>query len=283
MRSSTVASPATVATILRSRLLSPLVITILFLIACAAGSLIWTALYINSIVSGIERGRPATSAGRRTNGAPPRAVAPASGAAVPAVLLAEVHGAVWAVHTLDANGEPVTGSAFAVISTSSQTYLLASFSVVAAATYQPAPTIEVSQGNGAPQATTLLTWDPAHDLALLDMTEGNEPVLHGTGAYQPRPGQPIYVVSGWGGSDGSITAGKISNASSSALEYDAPKGVSSDGGPLIDATGSVLGVDSSAYTPSQATDSPAGTSSAVPIQEACAQVLACPGGSFPSS
>jgi hypothetical protein len=157
---------------------------------------------------------------------------------------------------------------------------------VAAATYQPAPAISVAQGSGADQTVTLRSWDSGHDMALLVLAEGNQPVLHASGASAARVGQQVYLVSGsdaTGGPGGSITTGKLSEASATLLEDDARPVVAGAGGPLIDASGSVLGLDSSAYSSPAASPSPVQTSTAVPIQEACADVLVCLGGSFPST
>ena len=160
----------------------------------------------------------------------------------PAILLAQVHGAVWAVSTLDGNGNPSVGSAFAVVSTSAQTLLLTSFGVVAAATYQTPPPVQVRQGNGADQSVTLRSWDSVHDLALLVMDKGNQPVLHGTSGVPPTLGQQVFQVSGAGGPTGAVTAGKLTSVSAGTLEEDTPPDTTSRGGPLIDANGDVLGV-----------------------------------------
>ncbi len=267
----------------RSRLygvLIPLGVTVFILVAAGLGAFIWTAVYVNSVASGAQQShaQASKSAGKRP-GQPP---SPTSQATLSS-LLGKVHAAVWAVDTFDANGRTTAGSAFAVVSNSDQTLLLTSYSVVSAAAYQPAPTIQVHQPGGANKLVTLRTWDPAHDLALLVLNEGNDPVLHGAST-PPQPGQQVYVVSGSGGPDGTITTGKLrAVATTSGLVDDAPQDSASRGGPLIDIDGNVLGVDSMAFVPPQPTASMAGTHVAVPIQDACAEVLVCPGNTFPSS
>ncbi|MGI8753083.1 MAG: S1 family peptidase [Acidimicrobiales bacterium] len=257
----------------RRRLIVPALVTVVVLGAAVLGSFLWTAHYIHTATSGLQPANP---------GAPTPGPSGAGGgaAANQAALLAQVHGAVWAVTTLDGNGNPSVGSAFAVVSTSTQTLLLTSYTVVAAATYQTAPPVQIHQGDGADQVVSLRTWDTAHDLALLVMDKGNEPVLRGTSGVPPVLGQQIYEVSAAGGPTGAITPGKLTAVAAGTLDDAAPQDNASRGGPLIDTNGDALGVTSSTYVPPQ----PAATSgahSSVPIQTACGQVLVCPGGSFP--
>lgn len=265
---------------MRQLLLRPWLVALVILLAAALASFIWAATYVSSVSSNASHGPP----GNRAAGpaaSPPATPPPPSSPAAVAAVLAKVHGAVWAVHTLDANGEPSTGSAFAVQSSSDQTLLLTSYSVVATATYQPAPPIQVNQGGGPQQPVTLRDWDPGHDLALLVLADGNQPVLQGS-AVAPRAGQPVYAVSGLGGPDGSAAAGQVVAASGQVLEDTATQGSSARGGPLVDINGSVLGVDSQAFVPPAATAPPAGTHAAVPVQDSCAALLVCPGGTFPT-
>ncbi|MDQ2724997.1 MAG: serine protease [Actinomycetota bacterium] len=245
--------------------------TVVVLAAAVLASFLWTAHYIDAATSGLQT-TPS-----------PRGTAPFGAGGVTsdqATLLAQVHGAVWAVSTLDGNGNPSVGSAVAVVSTPTQTLLLTSYAVVSAAAYQTAPPVQVRQGDGADQVVSLRTWDTAHDLALLVMDKGNEPVLRGTSGVPPVLGQQIYEVSAAGGPTGAITPGKLTAVAAGTLDDDAPQDNASRGGPLIDTNGDALGLTSSTYVPPQ----PAATSgahSSVPIQTACGQVLVCPGGSFP--
>ncbi len=257
----------------RRRLVAPVTVTVVVLAAAVVVSVLVTGSYIQSAVSAL-RARPAPGPVHGTAGG-------VSGggtmAASEAALLAQEHGAVWEVDTLDTSGNPSVGSAFAVVSTSSETLLVTSYAAVKAATVQPAPPIQVRQAGGD-QPVTLRTWDPVHDLALLELRQGNEPVLRGTGGVPPVPGQRVYEVSGTGGPNGAITAGKVVAVSATAVDHDAPQNGPSRGGPLIDAGGELLGVASSAYVVPAPTS--AGAHVAVPIQAVCMVVLVCPSGSF---
>jgi hypothetical protein len=256
----------------RRRLLVPAVVTVVILAAAVLGSFIWTDHYIHTATAGLQ-----------TNPTPP-ASNPSDTSGVganQASLLAQVHGAVWAVSTLDGNGNPSVGSAFAVVSTSGQTLLLTSYAVVSAASYQTPPPIRVHQGDGADQPVSLRTWDSVHDLALLVMDKGNQPVLHGTSGVPPVFGQQVFQVSGAGGPNGTITAGKLITVLADTLEEDTPPDNATRGGPLIDTNGDALGVvASSAYLPPQPADNP-DAHAMVPVQDACSRVLVCPGDSFP--
>lgn len=248
-------------------------VTVVVLVIAVVASFVWTSDLIHSAISTLQARRtspavvPSGTGGSTANQASRTA------------LLTEVHGGVWTVSTLDANGSPSRGSAFAVVSTSSQTLLVTSYSVVAAATYQPAPPVEVHQGGGPDQPVTLRTWDPQHDLALLVLNAGNEPVLQGTGDVPPVPGQQVYRVSGTGGPVGAVTPGKLITVSAAAVTDDLPPDGPSRGGPVVDASGNVLAVASSAYLPTGS--APPGALVAVPIQDVCVEVLVCPTGFFP--
>jgi S1-C subfamily serine protease len=204
----------------------------------------------------------------------------AQGAAV-ANLLKQTQASVWFVHTVDANGQPSVGSAFAVSSGNGKTLMLTSYNTVQAATHQPAPTIYVRKGDTDTPAT-LSSWQPAKDLALLQVNRDNVKTMNfATGDAPLKVGDRIYAVSGLGASGGSITAGTVADASSNVLQSDAAVGTSFQGGPLINGQGDVVGVASRSYSPLGFTSD--GIYFGVPIQAACDQVLSCPGGSPPSA
>jgi len=258
----------------RGRFLIPLGVTIVILAAAVLAAFIYTASYVDSAVSGL-RPKPATNGG---NIGQPTALA--AGQADQTALLAQVSGAVWAVETLDANGNSSVGSAFAVASNTTQTLLVTSYSVVAAAIREPAPPLMVHQGMGSNQQVTLRTWDIAHDLGLLVLPKGNQAVLRGTGGVPPASGQQVYAVAGPGGPNGLITSGKLLAASAVDIEADTSAGNDYRGGPLIDARGEVLAVASLTYLPPRPGLPAAKANLSVPIQDACIQLLRCPGGSF---
>jgi S1-C subfamily serine protease len=100
---------------------------------------------------------------------------------------------VWFVRTLDEAGQPSVGSAFVAFSDSSQSFLLASFTTVRAATGEPGPDVVVRKGDDEMRAE-LTAWDPANDLALLTVDRPNLPAL--TWA-PPTPRRPPATGSSW--------------------------------------------------------------------------------------
>jgi S1-C subfamily serine protease len=196
-------------------------------------------------------------------------------------LLKQTQASVWFVHTVDANGQPSVGSAFAVSSGNGKTLMLTSYNTVQAAAHQPAPTIYVRKGD-TDTAATLWSWQPAKDLALLMVNKDNvKTVNFASGDAPMKVGDRVYAVSGLGASGGSITSGSVADASSNMLQNDAAVGTSFQGGPLINGQGNVVGVASRTYSPLGFTSD--GVYFGVPIQSACDQVLSCPGGSPPSA
>jgi S1-C subfamily serine protease len=201
--------------------------------------------------------------------------------ATAANLLKQMQASVWFVHTVDANGQPSVGSAFAVSSSNGKTLLLTSYNTIQAATHQPAPAVYVRKGDSDTPAT-LWSWQPAKDLALLSVNRDNvKTVNFATGDAPMKVGDRIYAVSGLGAAGGSITSGSVADASSNLLQNDAAVGTSFQGGPLINGQGNVVGVASRTYSPLGFTSD--GVYFGVPIQAACDQVLSCPGGSPPSA
>lgn len=185
--------------------------------------------------------------------------------------------AVWFVSTLDANGQPAEGSAFAVASSSSQTLLLASYTTIQAATHAPAPVITVSQNGGPAQPVKLQSWQAGSDLALLILPSGSQPVLHFAAA-SPAVGDQIYALSGFGDA---ITAGQVAGSASQVIQSNVQVGPTFQGGPLLDASGQVVGVASRTFAPQGFPSQ--GVSFGVPIQDACQQVLQCPPGGTPAA
>lgn len=194
-----------------------------------------------------------------------------------AALLKQAAPSLWFVHTLDANGQPAAGTAFAVASTSAQTLLLASYTTIQAATHEPSAPIYVRK-NGQDQLAHLQGWSAKLDLALLILPQGNQPTL----TFAPSSpaltvGDQIFALSGLGTAGGAITAGQVADVSADAIQHDAPVGTAFQGGPLLDAKGQVVGVASRSYAPLGFPSD--GVWFGVPIRMACSSgVLSCPGG-----
>jgi S1-C subfamily serine protease len=191
-------------------------------------------------------------------------------------LIKRVAPSMWFVHTLDANGQPSVGSAFAVASTPTQTLLLTSYTTVLAATAKPGPDLFVRQGTTETKVT-VWTWDERYDLALIILPQGGVPVLQAA-ATQPTIGDRVYAASGLGSLGSSATDGIVTDVSASGIQHSAPIGTAYQGGPLLNAAGQVVAVSSRNYAPLNFTSDSVWF--APFIQSACAKVLQCPSGSL---
>jgi S1-C subfamily serine protease len=186
----------------------------------------------------------------------------------------KVEPSVWFVRTLDEAGQPSVGSAFVVASDSNQTFMLASFTTVRAATKRPGPQVMVRKGNQELKAD-LYTWEEAKDLALLVIAKGDIPKL----SFAPRDpalkvGERVFAVSGLGSSGASVSQGSVADVSANGIQHDASVGQGFQGGPLVNSKGELLGVASRSYAPlGFASDD---VYFALPIRGACEKVLRCP-------
>jgi S1-C subfamily serine protease len=194
-------------------------------------------------------------------------------------LIKKVAPSMWFVHTLDANGQPSVGSAFAIASDQNQTLLLTSFSTVQAATRRPGPDVFVRQGGGSDTRVTIYTWDDRYDLALIVLSKGN------IAALQPAPASPgpsigdqVFALSGSGSLGASATQGFVTDVSADGVQHTAPVGQGYQGGPLVNSNGQVVAVASRSYQPLNfASD---GVWFAPFVRSACTKVLQCPGGTL---
>jgi hypothetical protein len=191
-------------------------------------------------------------------------------------LIKKVAPSMWFVHTLDVNGQPSVGSAFAVASTSAQTLLLTSYTTVIAATQKPGPDLFVRQGTEETKVS-VWTWDERYDLALIILPRGGLPILQAA-TTTPAIGDRVYAASGLGSLGSSATDGMITDVSSSGIQHTAPIGPAFQGGPLLNAAGQVVAVSSRSYEP---LNFPTDAVWFAPfIQSACARVLQCPAGAL---
>ena len=183
---------------------------------------------------------------------------------------------VWALETLDETGAPSAGSAFVVFSDPEQSFFLASFTAVRAATAAPGPPVRLRKGDQLVDAT-LVTWDEGRDLALLSLPVGGLPAL----GFVEDPGSVaigdrVFVLSGVGSEGAAISQGVVADVSGNALQLDAAIGMGFRGGPVLDVDGKVVAVASRNYFP--AGFDPVFVPFVPPIALACESVITCPGG-----
>lgn len=188
---------------------------------------------------------------------------------------------VFFVSTVDGSGAPSVGSAFVVFADTQQSFLLTSFTTIAAATQKPAPAVTLRKQGQDDLKATVFTWDEARDLALLTVPKPGLPALPWvpTGE-QPGLGDRLFALSGLGSGGSSVTQGSVADISADGLQHDTPVGPQSQGGPLLDSEGRVVAVASRRY-------SPVGFSTdavwfAPLIRMSCEKVLRCPNGAKPT-
>lgn len=194
------------------------------------------------------------------------------------VQLAEVFApAVWFVATLDEEGRPSVGSAFAVSSTPEQTLMVTSFSTVRAASVNPAP--EIRLRNGAEDVVaTLINFDADRDVALLSMARGDVPVIEWANDEQQARalGTRVFPVSGFGGAGASLTSGLVIDQNGAGFLHDARIGLFMQGGPIVTSDGKVIGVASVDYKPLGF--DPGEVHFSIQINSLCEKLIACGGG-----
>jgi S1-C subfamily serine protease len=193
-------------------------------------------------------------------------------------LAKQLSGAVYFLHSLDQSGQLAVGSAFAVATNASETFLLTAYTPIASATQQGGPPIYVVGNNGHTMTATLVTWKAADQLALLSIPLGNQPTLKFAPANPvPQPGDQILAVSGLtSGSGVAISAGRVAQVATNAIQEDAPTGTAFVGGPLVNSDGQVVGVSAPAYQPDGFQSSSVYFAPTTSV--ACSSVLRCPNG-----
>jgi S1-C subfamily serine protease len=189
-------------------------------------------------------------------------------------LAASFSPSVFAVSTLDNQGQPSVGTAFAVSSNGGSTLMLTSYSTIAAATVTPGPPIMLTKDNSQITAT-LLSWDQPHDLALLSVPKGNVPVLDWADdkAQTKNLGSVVFAISGTGGAGAALSSGALIDQSSQGFRHTTVLGTDFQGGPIINVDGKVIGVASFVYQPLGYNDGAVHWSP--PISVACDKVLSC--------
>jgi serine protease Do len=124
---------------------------------------------------------------------------------------------------------------------------------------QPATLFDVS-GGGKAQAldAKVIGTQPEADLALLKVEASNLPTLRFNLERDPQPGELVFAIGSPEGLQNSVSMGVISSAWRQPdpdspmvyLQTDAPINAGSSGGPLVDVTGAVVGLNTFLLTSS---------------------------------
>ena len=181
---------------------------------------------------------------------------------------------VWFVETLDENGRPAVGSAFVVASDGGGSLLLTSYSTVADANSRPGPEIFLTSPNDRIPAL-LHSVDQANDVALLVVERPNMPVLKWASdqTIAEVTGSRIFALSGLGGAGATSVPGFLVDSSAIGFQHTATIGTAFQGGPLVTASGEVLGVASLNYQPLGF--DPGDVRFAPSVRNSCSVVLTC--------
>jgi hypothetical protein len=196
-------------------------------------------------------------------------------------LAANFSPSVYAVSTLDNTGKPSVGTAFAVQSGNGTSLMLTSYTTVAAAAVAPGPAITLTKGS-AQLTATLISWDPAHDLALLQVPKDNIPVLGwaSDAAQAKLLGSVVFAISGTGGAGAALSPGTVIDQSTQGFRSTVALGTDFQGAPIINVDGKVVGVASLTYNPIGF--DPGAVRWSTPVSTACDHVLTC-GGAAPTA
>ena len=130
-------------------------------------------------------------------------------------LAAGAQPSIYFVSTLDSSGAPSVGTAFVAFSDAEKSYLLTSYTTIAAATAQPGPDVVLRRPGTDDMTATLFTWDQSKDLALLTVPVPNlTPLKWADG--EPKVGDRIFALSGLGSTGVGITQGFVADVSQTA-------------------------------------------------------------------
>ena len=215
----------------------------------------------------------------------------ATGAAGPAGdanrLIATVGPSVGVVEGADATGARTSGSGFVLSSTANQSWLLTSYHLVAGSVAAaqgvtltvpggalPAPSTVTVHLGGVDRLSTVYSWDPSNDLALIIVEVGSVPALKFSSAV-PAQGLPVWAIGASGGPLGTTAArGQLVTSTAQNLATNAVFGPRSSGGPLVDVEGKVLGVLTTFLAPPAPPTATVGV--AIPVRQACTHIVVCP-------
>jgi S1-C subfamily serine protease len=180
---------------------------------------------------------------------------------------------IYSVSATHPDGEVRVGSAFAVYSNSSETYLISTYNVVATGEAGFIPSVEVF----LPEQTVSMrvhSVDRDRDLSVLVVSGGPLPVLKWRPIDEPvKQGDALYAVGIAGVNTPTVLEGRIAGVNDVAVVPDLPLNSFLAGAPLVDGSGRVVAIASQHYAPFGAVE---GTLLyAPPIRTICEILIDC--------
>lgn len=180
---------------------------------------------------------------------------------------------VYAIAARHAGGEVRVGSGFTIFSDASETYLVTSYSVVATPDGFAVRTADVYLPSNTVTAT-VHNYDRDLDVATLRLRGGPLPVPEWRpGDQEIRRGDLVYGAGIAGPGTPTVLEGVIAGVSAQAILPDLALNAFLSGGPLLDASGKVVGIASISYRPYGPVEGD--LNYAVPIREICKRLVRC--------
>ncbi len=149
---------------------------------------------------------------------------------------------VWSIRSLDDDGRPTNGTAFALVEHEGGVGLITQFDIVGASSVAPAPPIELVKGDQV-IAATLWSWDEANGLALV-VTAEKMPLLTVADSDEADLliGRSVFAMNGFGSRGSIASPGVLLDRSKLGVQHTAATGPLFAGGPIVDGRGRVLGM-----------------------------------------
>lgn len=212
----------------------------------------------------------------------PQASAPlsvsASSGRVRAEMIRNVGPSIVGIQGSDGGGQPTNGSGFVVNSTDGGSWVITNYSLVSGSR-PDFNSVSVRMG-GSSLIGQVYEVDPGSDLALITSNVPASRSLRFTRG-ELKEGDTVWAF-GYARGKPYVAAveGKLVDYSPARITIDVDPGVQFNGGPVIDSTGRVLGILSSAAIRSsgraQASPVAGNSRSVIPISQVCNVVLRCP-------
>ena len=194
-------------------------------------------------------------------------------------LVERVAPSVWFVSTLDETGAPSVGSAFVVFADSEQSFLLASYTTVRAATADPGPDVAVRKGGRGVRGDARHVGPGARSRAAVDPEARHAGADVGGRRLGGRASATACSRSRASGATAGVTQGFVADVSADGIQHDAPVGAAYQGGPLVNTSGEVVAIASRQFSPLGF--DPLAVFFAAPVRRACETVIQCPASGQP--
>lgn len=180
---------------------------------------------------------------------------------------------IYAISATQPDGEVRVGSAFAVFSNDTETFLVTSYATVELDRGGSVEGAEVFLGGGS-QPARVHSVDAERDLALLVVEAGPVPVSRWRPADRAiRLSDTVFVVGVAGTDTPAVVQAQVAGISATVIIHDGPTNQFMAGGPILDTQGHVIGVSSMDYEPFGSVEGD--LRYGVPIREVCVLILDC--------